>query len=604
MLPGVAHAAASTPPARTITRDGALGRFLLDGTWRFHADPHRRGNGAAYSLGRGGGWRPVTVPNAWNAHDLSPKSMGGGNVWYRKDFRLPHVGASGWLVRFESVRYRARVWLNGRFIGEHEGAYLPWELHLVGLRRGVNHLAVQVNNKQHSSDLPPGKLSLVGSPSGGWWNWGGILRDVYLRRVQGGIDIAQAQVLPRLTCRTCAAGIDYRVTVRNYGGRARSVRVTTSYGPARASLGTVRVPGGGTKVARGRLRLAKPHLWSPDDPYLYPVAISAGPARWSLHSGVRSIAVQGGRLMLNFRPTHFRGVFLHEDDPNNGGAITTARTDLFLRLAKQDLGATVLRTHYPLNPYLHEQADRLGLLIWSEIPVFQISSKVLAKPKVRAKALGMLRANILANGNHPSVMSWSLGNELNSAPSSSETTYFKRGARLAHGLDPTRPVALAIQGYTDAGCLARAYKPIQLLGLNAYFGWYPGPQGSIADRTRLGSYLDFARACYPTKALAVTEFGAEGNRHGPPEDRGTYEFQSNLNGYENGVFAQKDWLSGAIGMLIEFRVRPNWSGGNPLPSTQPLHQKGVFDFFGNPKPAADVLSRWFHSTQQYDLPLP
>ena len=99
----------------------------------------------------------------------------------------------------------------------------------------------------------------------------------------------------------------------------------------------------------------------------------------------------------------------------------------------------------------------------------------------------------------------------------------------------------------------------------------------------------------------MTEFGAEANRHGPREDRGTYEYQSRLNDYELGVFSRKRWLSGAIGMLIEFRVRPDWAGGNPFPKS-PMHQKAVFDFFGRPKPAAAVLSSWFHSTQQFDLP--
>jgi beta-glucuronidase len=597
--------AASIPPAKTIAKDGPTGRYLMNGSWLFRRDPSNHGERSGYPRSRSAkGWSTVTVPNAWNAGDLSNASMAGSTVWYRKDFQLPHTTATDWKIRFESVRYRTRVWLNGKPIGSHEGAYLPWELHLRGLHRGTNRLVVRVENRQLITDLPPGKLSINGAPSGGWWNWGGILGDVYLRRVNG-IDIEDAQVLPRLPCRSCAARIDYRVTVRNYRRSAANVRLTTKYGDVSARIGAGKVSGhGAAKRFSGSLRIAKPHLWSPSDPHLYDVSINAsggGSASWSLHSGIRSITVQNGRLELNYQPTNFRGAFLHEDDPVHAGAVYPERVDLFMRLAKQ-LGATVLRTHYPLAPYLHEQADRQGIMVWSEVPVFQMYTSALAEPAVRRKAVDMVKRNVISNGNHPSVLTWSLGNELAAVPTRYERDYFRRGSRAARALDPTRPVAYAIQGYPLVGCLTKAYKSIQLLGVNAYFGWYPGPEGSIADRTKLGAYLDQVRRCYPDKAIAVTEFGAEANRSGPEEDRGTYEFQADLNDYELGVFARKPWLSGAIGMLIEFHVRPGWSGGNPFPSAEPLHQKGVFDFLGNPKPAAAVLERWFKSTQQYDLP--
>jgi beta-glucuronidase len=599
--------AASAPPATTIAADGPTGRYLMNGSWLFRRDPSRVGTRRGYHRrGSTSGWRRVQVPYAWNRNDLSSSSMAGSTVWYRKDFRVPRAGASDWKVRFESVRLRARVWLNGRFIGRHEGAYLPWELHLKGIRRGNNRLVVEVENRQQITDIPPGKMTIVGSPSGGWWNWGGILGDVYLRRVKG-IDIEQVQVHPRLDCRTCDARIDYRVTVRNYRRRAANVRVTTRFGNVRARIGSGRVDGRrSAKRFTGSLRVANPELWSPDDPNLYDVSITArgggGSAGWTLHSGIRSITVRGGQLHLNHQPTNFRGGFMHEDDPVDAGAVSPARMRLFIRLAKQ-LGATVLRTHYPLSPYLHELADREGIMIWSEVPVFQMYTQAMEEPKVRRKAVSEVRRNVLANGNHPSVFTWSLGNELAAEPTRYERNYFKRGARATRRLDSTRPVAYAIQGYPLVGCLRRPYRQIELLGVNAYFGWYPGPFGSISDRTKLGPYLNMVRRCYPRKAIAVTEFGAEANRSGPEEDRGTYEFQADLNDYELGVFANKPWLSGAIGMLIEFRVRPGWSGGNPHPSPpQVLHQKAVFEFNGNPKPAAAVLERWFKATQQYGLP--
>jgi beta-glucuronidase len=600
--PGRAQSAV-TPHKGAVTFAGPTDRYLMNGSWLLRKDPGNRGLGQGYwRPGSAGGWHKTTVPGAWNAHDYSSASMGGGIAWYRKDFKLPSSASNlDWIVHFESVRYHAIVWLNGQRVGSHDGAWLPWELNLRGLsRKGTNSLVVRVDNRPGSHDLPPRRLTIEGQPNGGWWNWGGILGDVYLRRVDG-IDIPTVQVLPELPCRTCDATIRYHVTVRNHG-RAHAVSVSSTFGGQPVSLGSRTVGAGKTTQFTGSLTVAKPHLWSPLDPHLYQVSIQAsggGSAGWQLESGIRSVNVVNGRLFINWRPASPRGGFFHEDSPKTNGAADPARMQLVIDRLKS-IGGTLLRTHYPLDPYFHQLADRQGVLIWSEIPVFQISGRLLALKDVRRAAARMLRDNILANGSHPSVIAWSLGNELNPEPTSVEASYYADQAKLVHSLDPTRPVALAIQGYPLAGCQP-AYAPIQLLGLNSYFGWYPGPNGSIADRSQLSAFLDQMRACYTQQALMVTEFGAEANRHGPTEERGTYEFQADIMNYHLSIYANKPWLSGAIGMLMAFHARPGWAGGNPYPSP-PMHEKGIFDFLGNPKPAAGVVSAWYHNTQQYDLP--
>jgi beta-glucuronidase len=138
-----------------------------------------------------------------------------------------------------------------------------------------------------------------------------------------------------------------------------------------------------------------------------------------------------------------------------------------------------------------------------------------------------------------------------------------------------------------------------VLGLNDYFGWYPGPSGQIFDRTKLSGYLDAARACYPDKALMITEFGAEANRDGPAEEKGTWLFQNEWINYQLGVIGSKPWLSGAIyWALNEFWVRPGWDGGNPRPNN-PIHQKGLITYDGVRKPAWTEVQRWYKSTQQF-----
>jgi beta-glucuronidase len=164
------------------------------------------------------------VPNAWNAGDNSAASFAGGVGWYRKDFRFPSNNRnSSWVVRFESVNYRSRVYLNGKRIGTNRGAYLPFEIRIPrgDIRRGrVNRLVIRVDSRRLPTDFPPAGLSTTGVPTGGWWNYGGLLREVYLRQIDD-IDFNTVVVQPNLPCATCAATVRYRVTLRNYGSSAR-----------------------------------------------------------------------------------------------------------------------------------------------------------------------------------------------------------------------------------------------------------------------------------------------------------------------------------------------------------------------------------------------
>jgi beta-glucuronidase len=256
------------------------------------------------------------------------------------------------------------------------------------------------------------------------------------------------------------------------------------------------------------------------------------------------------------------------------------------------LGATMMRTHYPPGEDLQEVADEQGMLLWSEIPVYSVKSRYLAKASVRAKALGELRTNIVTNGNHPSVALWSIGNELSSEVGPSQSAYISAATALAHRLDPTRPVALATLGYPATPCQPE-YGRLDVIGVNEYYGWYTGPGGLMFDRSALSAFLDQRRACYPGEAIVVTEFGAEANRDGPPEEHGTWGFQQDFANYHLGVFATKPWLSGALWWALnEFRVRPAWEGGNPRP-TPPLHQKGLVTYDGQRKPAWDTVHAWY-----------
>jgi beta-glucuronidase len=597
---------AETPSAKTLYRSGPSGRYLLGGTWLFRLDPANVGIKQGFQRDpTDAGWNRTTVPNAWNATDQSVESFQGTVGWYRKDFRLPSAARRlFWIVRFESVNYRARIWLNGKPIGTNRGAYLPFEIRLPASllkRSGTNRLVIRVDNHRFGTDFPPAGLSISGKPTGGWWNYGGLLREVYLRKVDG-IDFNTVQVRPNLPCATCAATVSWRVTLRNYAGRAIRVRLTGRYGRRRVELGTKAIGAKRFATFTRTVRIARPRIWSPASPSLYDAPLQARSGkrimqRYALSSGIRSIKVSpDGRLLLNGRPLNFRGVGLHEDSLTKGFAIDNAIRDRILA-ATEELGATIIRSHYPLHPYTQEQADRLGITQWSEIPVYAVKTQYLKQRLVRKLAARELESNILSNQNHPSVIVWSIGNELSARPGPVQSFYIARAANAAKRLDPTRPVGYAVAGYPAAGCQPE-YGPLDVIGINEYFGWYPGPNGQIADRATLSEYLDGVRQCYPSKAIVISEFGAEANRDGPIEEKGTFQHQQDFVNYHLGVHGSKPWLSGSIyWALEEFRVRPGWEGGNPRPQ-QPIHQKGLITFDGRRKPAFFDVQRIFRGTTQ------
>jgi beta-glucuronidase len=615
-VPASAQAQSETvtaPARKAVYSAGQRDRYLLDGSWSYRADREDDGVGAHWEHQTSlEGWSPVTIPNAWNATDLSDASDRGTVGWYRKDFKLPpgSRGAS-WVLRFESVNYRATVFLNGRQLGRHEGAFIPFEVAASGARRGgVNRLVVRVDNRRRSTDLPPAQNQQNGRPGGGWWNYGGILREVYLRRVEG-VDVRALLARPLLPCATCDARVLLRLRLANPDRRKKRVAVRARVGHVRARFRSVVVKGRRARTVQAIVRIRNPRLWQPGDPELYHVRASAllggrERSRYDTDVGIRSIRASKGKLLLNGRQVRLRGASMHEDSPTNGMALTPQQITANVGLL-QELGATVTRAHYPLHPLTLELCDRLGIMVWEQIPFnrgrFGNSASSTESPDdtvvrseaVRAKALHYVRSAIARDQNHPAVFTWSVANEPDPRPGAAERSYFGRAIRLVHRLDPTRLAGVDLAGYPTIP-ESDDYAQFDAIGLNSYFGWYQGPSGSLDDRDGLMPFLRLMHHYYPSSALFVTEFGAEANRDGPIDEKGTYGFQQDLLGFHLDAYDSYPYVNGAIVWILrDFRVQPGWDGGNPKPSP-PYNKKGLVDENGNRKPAFFDLAQRFHDT--------
>jgi beta-glucuronidase len=603
------------PTNKRLIREGQPNRLLLGGTWYFRQDDALQGLPQRFFAQRSlTGWSVTTVPNDWNATDTTLDAQGVG--WYRKEFKLPGASARlRWIVRFESVNNRATVWLNGKQIGTGGPSFLPFELDLKGLRKGRNRLVVRVSSRRSRTDLTHWRPF----GGGGWWNWGGISREVYVRPVDT-VDIQDLAVIPRLRCARCPSRVEVHVVVRNLSRtRQRVALALLLRGMGKTAqqlqLAPRHVGGGSTREIVTSLVIRKPRLWQPGRPNLYSLTATAatgGVRRSSFlrFFGVRKIQrLPDGEVLLNGRKLQLRGASIHEDDPTTGSALTPAQRSAIVRNLRS-LHASFVRSHYPLHPALLEAFDRYGIMDWTDAPVYQLPNAYLDLPSVRRAALSVVRRMVLRDRSHPSQLAWSLGNELAStstAPANADNVgsgfarYVQDGAREVRKLDKTRLVALDRDSRIGSPTYSPAFNTLDALGINEYFGWYrsaPVTRGP-ARIDELGPFLDAVHAAHPSTALFITEFGAEASGHGPATARGTYEFQSNFLRDQLAVQDSRSYLNGSlIWILKDFRVVPGWTGGNdPARAVPPWNEKGLIEENGARKPAFYLVRDNFRHTK-------
>jgi beta-galactosidase len=559
MLPGAGVcAAASVPLQRTSTA-------LTDG-WRFAF------GGELTEKSDDSHWQTVTLPHTWNrigGHPVKAQDANDtkGKGWYRLNFKAPAGTAKPrrtWL-QFDGASIVSEVWLNGVHLGRHFGGVSGFRFDVSdAIHPGDNQLVVSTDN---SAPEKKGSITAETLPMGGdWFMYGGLYRKVSLVTTDPvHIDLAD-EGGPGVYARTLSidgghARVEVVAKVRNDGSAPRSVSVRTAlvdgHGRTVASK-TQALPAAaaGPGVAKVVLDVAKPHLWNGvADPYLYQLQVdvlSDGKPvdRVTQHVGIRTMRFDPDQgFFLNGLHLALHGVNRHQESGASGWATTDSELERDYAIIR-DIGANTVRlAHYQHSQAEYDLADRMGLVVWAEMPLVLLSApygQPEATPGFIANAEQHLRELIRQNFNHPSIAVWSVANEPNIAsvwmPLKVQTLpLLKRLAALARAEDPSRAPALASCCGTIPGDLMPGTKgkgldappeAVDVFGINVYYGWY---YSSVSD---LSPYLDQVHAQYPRKTFGVTEYGAGGalsqhsdNPLGGPVDMGGRPHPEELQSY-------------------------------------------------------------------------
>lgn len=603
-LPAVPTAeAAATGPSK-LTRGapfsyGQSNRHTLGGTWYLKRDEANQGLRQRWQRTRDfSGWESVTMPNAFNAAETSERSYLGYVAWYGTVLRRPAASRSAnWILQFNSVNTKARIFLNGRQIGSHNGGYIPFEVDAKGMKAGNNVLVVRVDGRLTDDTVPSIERRPDGF-SGGWWNYGGITREVVLRRVNRW-DVTTVATTNKLKTVKGKARGSARITVtadvRNLG-RTGILRLRGKFGNQRVKFKSKRVRAGRSTRVTGTVVVRKPRLWSPLTPTLYTVRVNAPGVSWRSRVGIRKLAVSSrGILTINGQATRLRGISFHESDAATGSAWTPAQRDANNALITK-VGARMIRSHYPLAPQQMEWADANGLLVWVQIPVYRPTNVQLRNKRYTKAAVKQTEEIVTFYRGYSSVLAWCLANEAVPTGTILLNRLFTAQKRAARKIDPQGLLSADYALSPSDLKQQPAYRKLDLLGINQYFSWYPGTLDLAGDVDDLPSHLARMHRWYAKQGLFITEFGAESAHHGAADEKGTYEYQTNFYSRQLNTLRNISYINGVfVWILRDYAVRPTWYGGNPSP-TPPWSRKGIFELDGTPKPAAALIEREFKAT--------
>ncbi|MDR0811180.1 MAG: beta-glucuronidase [Paludibacter sp.] len=507
----------------------------------------------------------MTIPGDWNK--ANPQLFYyEGSVWFKKDFTYTKKSGVRTHIYFGAANYDTKVYINGDKVGEHIGGFTPFNFDITEkLKDGDNFVVVRVNNER----LPEG----IPTVNSDWWNYGGITREVLL------VDVPELFI------------DDYCLQLEkgNYNNLDFWVKLNQAQAGTTVSLEIpeLKIKQSITTDDKGFASVkikSKPQLWSPENPKLYDITVSQGSEKIADKIGFRQIETAGKEVRLNGKKIFLKGIAIHEEAPYRQGRAWNADDARVLLGWAKELGCNFVRlAHYPHNEYMVREAERMGFMVWSEIPVYWTIH--WENPATYANAQQQLDDMISRDRNRCNIVIWSMANE--TPHSAARDKFLQNLTARARSLDNTRLISMAME-VSGAGANRSKIDDymneyVDIISFNNYLAWYGG---KLAD-------LDTRQWDIPyNKPIFISEFGAGAlqGKHGGIDELFTEEYQAELYRRTLAMYDKIDGFSGCSPwILVDFH-----SPRRQLNGIQDFfNRKGLISDNGVKKQAFYVLKEFY-----------
>ncbi len=583
-------AAAQQPPTLLVDIDHRPATSL-NGPWHYIVDPFHGGWGSVTSNSDAPSTRgyardlhyvpggplqeydfakapTIQVPGDWNTQKESLFYYE-GLLWYERDFDYHPKPHTHIFLHIGAANYAAHAFVNDVHVCDHEGGFTPFDCDITSaVKDGDNSVVIAVDNTRALDHVPTIKSD--------WWNYGGLTRDVSI------VEVPDAFIDDETLYLTSAGEIQGYAHV---AGAAAGTKIALRIPDLHVDQSAVTDEDGRASFSLHPEGLEK---WSPEHPRLYKVEFSAGEDHLTDDIGFRTIEVKGDEILLNGKSIFLRGVSIQGEAPyRSGRAWSDDDVSTLLGWAK-DLHCNFVRlAHYPHDERMTRLADKLGLLVWSEIPVYWSIDWTNAHTLEVARQ--QLHEMIRRDHNKASVILWSMSNE--TPISEPRTEFIRKLVAQARQEDPTRLITSAMLTPFH-GKTAVLDDPLgadlDVLGYNEYIGWYMGKP----DEAPSFKWEDPMH-----KPVIISEFGggAKAGLHGPADQRFTEEYQAEIFSQQFIMFRDMPFLRGiSPWVLMDFR-----SPTRLLPGIQDgFNRKGLISDKGEKKKAFFVLQDYYAGLQK------
>jgi len=520
----------------------------------------------------------ILVPRDWNSQK-EKLFYYEGSVWYYKNFDYPAPGANTrQFIYFGAANYEADVYLNGKKLGKHIGGFTPFNFEVTGkLNAKGNFVIVKVDNTRGLEKVPTINTD--------WWNYGGLTRDVKI------VEVANTFIQDYYVQLAKNDKNTIEVSVILNGDKKANQPVTLEIPEAniRATCTTDSEGKAKTTITAKNLK-----FWSPENPNLYEVKLIHNNNVLTDKIGFRTLQTKGTEILVNGKPVFLRGICIHEENGIRGGRAYSKEDARMLLGWAKELGCNFVRlAHYPHNENMARVADELGIMVWSEVPVYwTIQWK---NPDTYKNAHNQLTDMVTRDKNRASVIIWSMANE--TPVSADRTDFIKRMIESTRQLDQVRLVSAALERRSKEGFANTQVveDPLQeyvdIISFNEYIGWYDG----LTEKCKTADFeIKF------DKPVMVSEFGGDAlqGNHGSKEARWTEEYQEELLTESVKMLDKIPQLRGMTPwILADFR-----SPRRLLPDIQDgWNRKGLISETGDKKKAFFVLQDYYKRKKaEYD----